>query len=45
MSKLTNCKACGKEIAKGAKICPNCGKDQRSFLESIKLYRDISISA
>lgn len=24
-SKLTNCKTCGKEIAKNAKACPNCG--------------------
>lgn len=25
MSKLTTCKACGKEIAKSAKTCPHCG--------------------
>jgi hypothetical protein len=31
MSKLVNCKACGKEIAKGVKKCPHCGKDQRSW--------------
>lgn len=31
MAKLVPCKACGKEIAKGVKKCPNCGKDQRSF--------------
>jgi len=24
-SKLTNCKSCGKEVAKSAKSCPNCG--------------------
>ena len=24
-SKMTKCKACGQEIAKTAKICPNCG--------------------
>ncbi|MDJ1630451.1 hypothetical protein QNN00_04875 [Bacillus velezensis] len=29
---LVSCKACGKEIAKGVKKCPNCGKDQRNFL-------------
>ena len=28
-SLLKNCKACGKEVAKGIKRCPNCGKDQR----------------
>ncbi|MGN1336977.1 MAG: DUF4352 domain-containing protein [Candidatus Coprovivens sp.] len=26
MAKMKTCKACGKEIAKSAKICPNCGK-------------------
>ena len=31
MDKLTNCKACGKEIAKGVKKCPHCGKDQRNW--------------
>lgn len=31
MSNLLNCKACGKEIAKGVKKCPNCGKDQRNY--------------
>lgn len=30
--KLVPCKACGQEIAKGVKKCPNCGKDQRNFL-------------
>jgi len=29
MSKMTHCKACGREIAKGAKVCPGCGKRQR----------------
>lgn len=36
-SKLINCKACGKEIAKGCKKCPNCGKDQRSFFGKHKI--------
>lgn len=31
MENMTNCKACGKEIAKGVKVCPHCGKDQRNF--------------
>jgi len=29
-NKLTTCKVCGKEIAKGAK-CPSCGSDNRNF--------------
>lgn len=28
---MIKCKSCGKEIAKGAKSCPGCGKDNRSF--------------
>jgi len=24
--KTKECKACGKEVAKGAKACPHCGK-------------------
>ncbi|MDR1176025.1 MAG: zinc ribbon domain-containing protein [Treponema sp.] len=27
--KLINCKACGREIAKSAKICPHCGKKNK----------------
>lgn len=30
-SKMTMCKACGYKIAKDAKKCINCGKDQRNF--------------
>lgn len=26
MKKITKCKACGKEISKGAKACPHCGE-------------------
>lgn len=37
MSQLVNCKACGKEIAKGVKKCPNCGKDQRNFFMKHKI--------
>ena len=37
MSKLINCKACGNQIAKGTKCCPNCGKDNRSFCAKHKL--------
>jgi hypothetical protein len=28
MEKMVKCKACGREIAKSAKICPGCGKKQ-----------------
>lgn len=37
MSKLVNCKACNKEIAKGVKKCPSCGKDQRGFFRRHKI--------
>lgn len=36
-NKLTACKTCGKEIAKGVKKCPHCGKDQRSFFGRYKI--------
>ncbi len=26
MAKLITCKSCGKEVAKGAKVCPHCGQ-------------------
>jgi len=29
MSKLIKCKACGRDIARGAKVCPGCGKKQK----------------
>lgn len=29
MEKMVKCKACGKEIAKSAKVCPNCGKKNK----------------
>ncbi len=28
MGKLINCKTCGKEISKNAKVCPHCGEEQ-----------------
>lgn len=37
MDKMTNCKACGKEIAKGVNKCPHCGKDQRNFFMKHKV--------
>lgn len=41
MSQLVNCKACGKEIAKGVKKCPHCGKDQRNFFGRHKILTTI----
>lgn len=37
MAELVKCKACGKEIAKGVKKCPNCGKDQRNWFMRHKI--------
>lgn len=37
MSKMVNCKACGKEIAKGVNKCVHCGKDQRNFFMKHKV--------
>ena len=43
MSKLVNCKACGEKVAKGVKRCPNCGKDNRSFVARHKVLSGIAI--
>lgn len=40
---MTTCKACSKEIAKGVKKCPNCGKDQRNFFMKHKIISVIAI--
>ncbi|WP_127837549.1 OB-fold protein [Clostridium prolinivorans] len=37
------CKACGKEISSDAKICPNCGKDQRNWFAKHKLISGILV--
>ncbi len=37
MDKMTNCKACGKEIAKGGNKCIHCGQDQRNFFMRHKI--------
>lgn len=37
MAGLVGCKACSKEIAKGVKKCPNCGKDQRNWFMKHKI--------
>ena len=41
MEKMTNCKACGNPVAKGAKACPMCGKDSRSFFQKHKILTGI----
>ena len=43
MSKLVRCKACGNEVAKGVKKCPNCGKDNRSCVARHKILSAIAI--
>ena len=43
MSKLVKCKACGNEVAKGVKKCPNCGKDNRSFVARHKILSAIAM--
>ena len=42
---MVNCKACDKEIAKGVKKCPHCGKDQRNFFMRHKIITGILILA
>ena len=43
MSKLVRCKTCGNEVAKGVKKCPNCGKDNRSFVARHKILSAIAM--
>lgn len=45
MQKIKNCKSCGKELDKSAKICPSCGKDQRSFFGKHKVLTVVLILA
>jgi uncharacterized protein (UPF0212 family) len=40
---LTNCKVCGKEIAKGVKKCPHCGADQRNWFMKHKILSGIIV--
>jgi len=42
-NELTKCKACGSDIAKGVKVCPNCGKDQRNFFMRHKFISTVLI--
>ena len=37
------CKICGKELAKNAKVCPNCGQDQRNFFARHKILSGLGI--
>ena len=43
MAKLVPCKACEKEIAKGVKKCPSCGKDQRNWFMRHKIMTTFGI--
>lgn len=43
MADLVQCKACGKEIAKGVKKCPSCGKDQRNWFFRHKFLSFIGV--
>lgn len=40
---MVSCKACNKEIAKGVKKCPHCGKDQRNFFMKHKILTGILV--
>ena len=43
MAKLTKCKSCGREVSKGVKSCPSCGKDNRSFIAKHKILTAIAV--
>ena len=43
MAKMVKCKACGVDVAKGAKSCPSCGKDNRSFFAKHKIISGILV--
>lgn len=45
MGKMINCKACGKEIAKGVNKCVHCGKDQRNFFMKHKILTVVLVLA
>lgn len=38
MNRLTKCKFCGNEIARGADKCPSCGGDQKNFFQKHKIF-------
>ena len=41
--KIKQCKSCGKQLDKSAKICPSCGKDQRTFFGKHKILTGILV--
>ncbi|WP_343348611.1 OB-fold protein [Terrisporobacter petrolearius] len=41
--KIKSCKACGKQLDGSAKICPECGKDQRNFFSKHKILTGIIV--
>ncbi len=41
--KIKPCKACGKQLDGSAKICPECGKDQRNFFSKHKILTGIIV--
>jgi hypothetical protein len=43
MAKLKKCKACGADVANGAKACPSCGKDNRSFFAKHKIISGLLV--
>ena len=43
ISKLTNCKACQKEIARSVKKCPSCGHDQRNWFMRHKILTTVLV--
>lgn len=38
MEKMVKCKACGKEIAKSANVCPNCGARQFNVAQFVVVF-------
>ena len=40
---LKKCKDCGAEVSSTAKVCPNCGRDQRKFFQKHPLITIILI--
>lgn len=40
---MVKCKVCNKDIAKGVKKCPHCGKDQRNFFMRHKILTGILV--
>jgi uncharacterized OB-fold protein len=43
MAKMKKCKSCGKVLAGNAITCPDCGRDQRSFVERKKILTVVGV--